>query len=372
MMGLRVALLMHAPSGGGAQRRTLDLAEALAGRGWAVTLLLASAEGALAGRLDRLPEVVVLGHPLLRPLRDRRMVHCAAIVPALACWLRRERPQVLMAAANHVHLTALAAHALAGAPCPLVLRVSNHLVGGGRGRPLLDAAKRLSVRLYARADRVVAVSAEMAAQVRRLCPAARVDVLPNPVVDAGFTRRMAAPMPHPWLADPVLMGCGRLERQKDFPTLIRAAARLHLRLVILGEGSERRRLEALAGELGVPLLLPGFIADPLPWLARAAVFVLSSAWEGMPGALIEAMACGRPCVATRAPGVAEVMAGLGPLVPVGDDAAMARAVAEVLAAPPPPEVLRRRAAAYSVEAGARAYGELFSALTAAAPSPTAG
>lgn len=368
MKGLRVALLMHAPSGGGAQRRTLDLAEALAASGLAVTLVLVSAEGALAGRLSRLPDVVVLGPTLPGP----RMIQCAMAVPALACWLRRERPQVLMAAANHVHLAALTAHALAGVPGRLVLRASNHLAGGGRGRPLMDAAKRLSVRLYARADRVAAVSAEVAAQVRRLCPAARVEVLPNPVVDAGFDARMAAPPPHPWLAGPVLMGCGRLEKQKDFPTLVRAAARLTLPLVILGEGGERRRLEALAAGLGVKLLLPGFVADPLPWLAHAAVFVLSSAWEGMPGALIEAMACGRPCVATRAPGVAEVLAGLGPLVPVGDDAAMARAVAEMLVAPPPAEALRRRAAAFSVEAGARAYAELFSALAAGAPSPTAG
>ncbi|MCR6632813.1 MAG: glycosyltransferase [Magnetospirillum sp.] len=372
MMGLRVALLMHSPSGGGAQRRTLDLAEALARQGVAVTLLLASAEGALAGRLARLPEVVVLRSPLLRPLRDHRMAQCAAIIPALACWLRRRRPQVLMAAANHVHLTALAAHALAGAPGKLVLRASNHLAGGGRGRPLRDAAKRLSVRLYARADRVAAVSAEIAAQVRRLCPAARVEVMPNPVVDAGFDARMAAPTPHSWLAGPVLMGCGRLEPQKDFATLVRTAARLDMRLVILGEGSERQRLETLAAELGVPLLLPGFIADPLPWLARSAAFVLSSAWEGMPGALIEAMACGRPCVATRAPGVAEILAGLGPLVPVGDDAAMARAVAAALATPPPPEALRRRAAAFSVEAGARAYAALFNALACAGPSPTTG
>lgn len=368
MMGLRVALLMHAPSGGGAQRRTLDLAEALAKRGLAVTLVLVSAEGALAERLGRLPRVLVLGPRLRGP----RMVQCAAIVPALAVWLRRERPQVLMAAANHVHLTALAAHALAGRPGRLVLRASNHLAGGGRGRPLTDTVKRLSVRLYDRADRVAAVSTEVAAQVRRLCPAARVDVLPNPVVDGSFAARVAAPLPHPWLAGPVLMGCGRLEKQKDFPTLVRAAARLEMPLVILGEGSERQRLEALAVALGVKLLLPGFVADPLPWLARAAVFVLSSAWEGMPGALIEAMACGRPCVATGAPGVAEVLAGLGPRVPVGDDAAMAHAIAEVLAAPPPAEALRRRAAAFSVEAGARAYAELFSALAGATPSPPAG
>ncbi|MBC7953273.1 MAG: glycosyltransferase [Rhodospirillaceae bacterium] len=365
MTGLRIALLLHSPSGGGAQRRTLDLAGALAAQGARVRLVMASAEGPLADRLPANVEIVVLKGAWARA---HRMVQCAAIIPALTCWLRRERPHILMAAANHVHLTALAAHALAGGRTRLVLRASNHLEGGSRGQPLMDWLKRLSVRLYARADAVVAVSEDLAGQLRRLCPAAKISVLPNPVVDASFPARMNAAAPHPWLGEPVLLGCGRLEKQKGFPTLVRAAARLGMRLIILGEGRERPHLEALACELGVPLALPGFVPDPLPWMAHATAFALSSAWEGMPGALIEAMACGCPCVATNAPGGGvEVLAGLGPLVAIGDDRALAQALSDIMAAPPPPEALKLRAAQYSVEAGARAYGSLFTALTAASP-----
>lgn len=371
MARLRIALLLHSPAGGGAQRRSLDLAGALAAAGFAVTLVLIDDKGALP-----LPpvEVVVLPSrlPHLPWVRTSRMRQAAAAIPALAAWLRRERPDVLMAAANHVHLTAIAAHALAEAPGRLVLRVSNHL-GGGRHRPLADWLKRRSVGLYRTADCLVAVSADIAAQLSELTPGARVAVLPNPVIDASFPARMAAPCPHPWLEDgrPVVLGCGRLKTQKDFPTLIRAASRLGIRTIILGEGSRRDELALLARRLGVELALPGFV-DPLPWMARADAFALSSAWEGLPGALIEALACGCPSVATRIPGAVEVLDGVGPLVPVGDDAALAEALTGVLAAPPQREALMARAAKWSVAAGAATYGALFTELAGAArPATTA-
>lgn len=370
MARLRIALLLHSPSGGGAQRRSLDLAAALADAGFAVTLVLIEDKGVLP-----LPavEVVVLPSRLARLpwVRTSRMRQAAAAIPALGEWLRRNRPDVLLAAANHVHLTAIAARALADTPMRLVLRVSNHL-GGGRHRPLADWLKQRSVRLYRKTDCLVAVSADIADHLSGLAPGTRVELLPNPVIDASFPSRMAAPCPHPWLADsrPVVLGCGRLEPQKDFPTLIRAVSRLGARAIILGEGSRRDELARLAGRLGVELALPGFV-DPLPWLARADCFALSSAWEGLPGALIEALACGCPSIATRIPGAVEVLDGLGPLVPVGDDAALAEALAGLLAAPPPRDALKARAAPWSVAAGVAAYGALFTELCAGHPATAA-
>jgi glycosyltransferase involved in cell wall biosynthesis len=370
MARLHIALLLHSPAGGGAQRRSLDLAAALAGAGFAITLVLIEDNSPLP-----LPavEVVVLPSRLTRLpwVRTNRMRQAAAAIPALAEWLRHRHPDLLLAAANHVHLTAIAAHALAGRPGRLVLRVSNHL-GGGRRRPLADWLKRRSVGLYQRADCLVAVSADIADHLSLLAPGARVEMLPNPVVDASFPSRMAAPCPHPWLVEerPVVLGCGRLEPQKDFPTLIRAAARLGARAIILGEGSRRDELTQLARRLGVELALPGFV-DPLPWLARGDAFALSSAWEGLPGALIEALACGCPCVATCIPGAVEVLGNLGPLVPVGDAAALAEALAGVIATPPARDPLRARAAGWSVTAGAAAYGALLTALCAERPATTA-
>jgi glycosyltransferase involved in cell wall biosynthesis len=88
------------------------------------------------------------------------------------------------------------------------------------------------------------------------------------------------------------------------------------------------------------------------------VFVLSSAWEGFGNALAEALACGCPVVSTDCPsGPAEILdhGRYGPLVPVGDDAAMAEAMARMLDAPPDREFLLRRGSTFTVERAADAY-----------------
>jgi glycosyltransferase involved in cell wall biosynthesis len=122
-------------------------------------------------------------------------------------------------------------------------------------------------------------------------------------------------------------------------------------------------LETLARELGVAadVALPGFVANPFPYMARASAFVLSSAWEGLGNVLIEAMACGCPVVSTDCPsGPAEILdgGGYGPLVPVRDDEALAKAILSVLETPPDPERLRARAALFSVDRAADRYLEV--------------
>jgi glycosyltransferase involved in cell wall biosynthesis len=167
------------------------------------------------------------------------------------------------------------------------------------------------------------------------------------------------------------MGAGRLVRQKDFPTLVRAFAqarrRRPLRLLIAGGADNPARtaerqaeLATLAGELGVAgdVELPGHVANPVALMARAGVFALSSAWEGFGNVLVEALACGTPVVSTDCPsGPAEILAGgrFGRLVPVADPAAMAAAIEATLAAPPDPGPLRARAQDFSAERAADAY-----------------
>ena len=162
----------------------------------------------------------------------------------------------------------------------------------------------------------------------------------------------------------VVLGVGRLTQQKDFPTLIRAFARVRAqrdaRLMILGEeknpiknAQRRKELTALAAELGVTedLALPGFVSNPFAYMARAGVFVLSSAWEGFGNVVAEAMACGCPVVSSDCPsGPAETLnhGEHGSLVPVGDDEAMAAAILSVLEKPPDRHRLQTRAAEFSV------------------------
>jgi len=149
---------------------------------------------------------------------------------------------------------------------------------------------------------------------------------------------------------------GRLAVQKDFPTLLRAFARLRAarpaRLMILGEGDRRSELEQLASALGISadVRLPGFVENPLAYMRRAAVFVLSSIYEGFGNVLVEALACGCPIVSTDCPGgPAEILehGRFGRLVPVGDVAALGDALLATLAAPRESEALVARARDFS-------------------------
>jgi glycosyltransferase involved in cell wall biosynthesis len=169
-----------------------------------------------------------------------------------------------------------------------------------------------------------------------------------------------------------VLGVGRLHRQKDFPTLLRAFATLRAqrpaRLVILGEGAERESLEAMARELGIAedVLMPGFVDNPAAWMRRAGVFVLSSAWEGFALVVLEALAVGCAVVSTDCPhGPREILADgiFGALVPVGDAGAMATAMAAALDAPPARARLQERAAAFSGDAMVRRFRELLAGET---------
>jgi glycosyltransferase involved in cell wall biosynthesis len=166
----------------------------------------------------------------------------------------------------------------------------------------------------------------------------RIQVIYNPIVTPELQAKAQAPLEHPWFKPgepPVILAAGRLTAQKDFSTLMRAFALVRqghaARLLILGEGEERRALEALAEQLGLEkdTSLAGFVANPYPYMTRASIFVLSSCWEGLPGVLIEALYCGLPLVSTDCPsGPREILADgrYGRLIPVGDAKALARAI----------------------------------------------
>jgi glycosyltransferase involved in cell wall biosynthesis len=192
-------------------------------------------------------------------------------------------------------------------------------------------------------------------------------VVRNPVITPDLETLAQATVESPWFGPdtvPVILGAGGLRTQKDFPTLMRAFARVRgqrrCRLVILGRGRLLGRLQTLARELGVQedTAFPGFVENPYPLLRRASVFVLSSRWEGSPNVLTEALALGTPVVSADClSGPREILDGgrYGPLVPVGDAAAMAAAILQVLDAPLPAALLRQAAEAYTVEENARRY-----------------
>ena len=370
-----IAIYIYGPSGGGATRRTLTLAGGFAKRGHRVDLVVVDAEGPLAGNLPDGVRLVVLDSALIRlagrmrKRKRRRRIKASSF--ALARYLWRDRPAVLLSAANHVHLTAVITARLSRAPVRVVLRVSNHLTGshlGGSERPRPIRLK-FARRVYGRADAAIAVSQSIADDIveHTTLPSDRVHAVTNPTYTPEIESAAAAPLDHAWFtpgAPPLLLGAGRLAPAKDFATLLRAFARVRARrpvhLVILGEGRKRRNLEQQLHELGVEedVELHGFVDNPFAWMSRASLFVLSSAWEGSPGVLVEAMACGCPVVSTDCPsGPDEILAGghYGRLVPVGDDAALANAIAETLDATVDREALRARAREFDVDRAVEHY-----------------
>lgn len=341
----------------------VNVANGLSRRGHEVHLILARAHGPYLDLLSDAVRVIDLGSGGV-----------ARAVPALIRYLRAQRPSALLSTLSHANVAVIVAGALAHTSTPIYVREPS-TPSQIRSRTF-DLRSRFTewVKgvLYRFADGVVAVSEGAAADIESFLKiqAERVHTVHNPVVDDSIAEQALAPLSEPWFADgepPVVLGVGRLEPEKDYPTLMRAVAEVRrqrpLRLVILGEGGERKALEALAGELGIAehVKLPGFVDNPFRYMARASLFVLSSVREGLPGALIQAMACGTPVVATDCPsGPAEILEGgrYGELVPMRDAGAMAAAIGKALDAEVDAAKLIERAGVYSFDESIDAYEAL--------------
>ena len=331
----RLAIFISGMYGGGAQRSILKLAKGIAKAGYPIDLVLAKAEGPF---LKEIPDDV--------RLVDLEAPRVLSSIPALIRYLRRERPTAMLTALDYVNIIAVCARRLAGVSTRLIVSERNNLSQSAQHKQSRHGRfmPRLIKFFYPFADGIVAVSKGVAndlAQVTGL-PRQKIEAIYNPIVTPELHEKTQDTLDHPWFKPgqpPVILAVGRLTKQKDFPTLIKAFAQVRqnhqARLMILGEGDDRPTLEALAEELGVEtdVCLPGFVINPYPYMVQASLFVLSSRWEGLPGVLIEALYCGTPLVSTDCPsGPREILADgqYGQLVPVGDVEAMAQAIATTL------------------------------------------
>jgi glycosyltransferase involved in cell wall biosynthesis len=342
-----VAMFLPSLVGGGAERVMVHVAGGLA-QHFHVDLVLARKEGPLLAEVPGGVRLVALGASRT----------ATAVVP-LARYLRRQRPEAMMSALTHANLVALFAVRLARATMPLVVTEHSHpsenIAHATRRRDRLTPA--LMRRLYPWATAVTGVSNGVAENlVQRIgVPGDLVTVVRNPVVADDLMRRARQPLDHSWFAagqPPVLLAVGRLTAPKDLPCLLQALALVRrereVRAVILGEGEDRPTLERMVRELSLEgaVQLPGFVDNPYPFFRQAALFVLSSRWEGLPTVLLEALALGLPIVSTDCPsGPREILENgrLGILVPVGEAEALAAAILAALhqqRRPYDPRVLR--------------------------------
>ncbi|WP_228275137.1 glycosyltransferase [Stakelama tenebrarum] len=310
--------------GGGVERAMLRMAGGWAAAGRRVTLVLGSSEGPLAQELPGGVDVIELGSADYRALLD---------MPALA---RKYRPDLIFIPGNHYTGVGGWTRLRLGKACPpIVAKVSNSLVRPDM-RGIGAWGYRRWLRMHPRfCDRIVTMTqatAEEAVREMRI-PRERVAVIPNP---PAIALADAAPVPLP--KGRYILGVGRLEPQKRWERLIDAFARLDapdLQLLLLGEGSARATLEAQVARfaLGARVHMPGYAADPIPAMRGAALVALTSDFEGVPGAVNEALALGTPVVATESSvSIRELIApGSGSIVPPGDEAALIAALDRWLA-----------------------------------------
>lgn len=328
-----MAILLPDARLGGAQSVLLRLAEEFVALGLQVDVVLLVADGALIDRVPASTRCI----PLLDG--DRGGLSMAGLgFVRLWKYLIGQRPECVLSSGTGTNLLLIACSAFVRLRPRLVLReaVSN------RNSP--SWIMRQLVRFcFRRADACIGVSQGVAGELRRSgIRDDRIHAVPNPV-DYEVLQRLARQECSVDLPEmPYVISVGRLERQKDHETLIRAfgriAKRVPHRLIIVGEGPCRPRLERLVADLGLQerVLLLGTMINPQPLVQRADLFVLSSSWEGYPNALLEALAHGVRVVCTDCPhGPAEILQSgrYGALVPVGDDAAMADAMIGALSKP---------------------------------------
>jgi glycosyltransferase involved in cell wall biosynthesis len=349
----KIAIFLPSLRGGGAERVMVTLAKEFSMRGHKVDLVLTKAVGPY---LELLPDSI-----RVIDLKARRVFNS---LPGLVRYLRRNRPSAMLSAMGHANIIAIWARMISGVSLRLVVSERN-TASVSRNNSTKHRSRLVHILckwFYPVADVVVAVSQGVADDLVECFKinSDKIKVIYNPVVDPELSERAHEQIQHPWFDHgeaPVILGAGRLHRQKDFTTLIKAFALVRqkqsARLLILGEGEERPSLEGLIRKLGLELhaALPGFVDNPFQYMSQSEVFVLSSAWEGLPGVLIQAMACGAPVVSTDCPsGPIEIFENgkWGRLVPVGDVEAMAEAICATLNEQKHPEV-RKRAADFGVD-----------------------
>lgn len=309
---------------GGADRVTLNLLQLIDRDHFDISLVLNKAKGEL---IDEIPEGIDV-HEL------NAWNLWTAWLPLVRA-IREINPDIVFSTSSGANIVAVMARSILGKRFRLVLSERNVLYHGRKTlkRRIVVQLKRM---LYHKADCITSVSGGVKQDLVDMLGIApqRIKVVYNPVVTDDLPELMQQEVDHPWFRDPIpiVLGVGRLVREKDFETLIKAFERVRrnraCRLVILGHGPLNRSLRRCVRRLGLEseVWFAGYDKNPFRYMARCSLFVLSSRDEGLPGVLIQAMACGAPVISTNChAGPEEIITGGvdGLLVPVGDVDALA-------------------------------------------------
>ena len=324
-----IAIFIPSVHGGGAERAMLIFAEELAKRSINVEVVVGSLEGAWRNMLPDSLSIVDLG--------ATRMVK--TVLP-LRRYIVSRRPVALFSTISHANLGALIAKVISGVDMPVIVRQSNTPLSEYKESSGAKWVGRLIPYVYSWADAIIAVSDSVRDDLVTMKPhlASLIKVIPTPVLFSAIFDQAREVPDHPWFRDkkiPIIVSVGRLKPHKGMYDLVKAFSyvikKKPARLVIVGEGDDRKRIEKFVATRGLAenVALVGFKSNPFSFMRHSDVFVLASHYEGLPNVLIQALALGVPVVATDSPGgVRELLKDglLGHLVPVGQIKVMADAI----------------------------------------------
>ncbi len=347
MTNHKIAIFLRNVTGGGAEQVMVNLACGFAEKGIKIDFLLTKKEGQYLDHISKNIKVIDFeSEKLDGNFKLPTGFQSLRSLPKLISYLRREKPTILLSALHFANEIAILGKKLSGVSTRLI--ITEHTTLSIEAKQVQVISSRLapltSKFLYPFADGIVTVSQGSANDLSQLTgiPLNKIKVIYNPVITTDFKAKMMESVEHPWFKSgqpPVIIGVGRLVTQKDFSTLIRAFAKVrekkNVRLMMLGDGGEAEKLKNLAKELSIEEYVSwmGWVDNPLPYIKRASVCVVSSKWEGFCNVVVESMAVGTPLISTNCPsGPIETLDNgkYGELVPVGDSGAISEAILKVL------------------------------------------
>ncbi len=351
---------LYEPGAGGLDRVAIVLANEMARRGIKTELWLTQLEGPAAGLIC--DAVTIRAVPSVR--FGGRGMKLFLQIPALARMICRHRPVAIFSAGNQSNLTIALARTLSrlsgrSINTKIIQKITNPIIRPGVGGVRAYVRKARFALTAWLGDVCLTLSNVDAEHYARAMPLAapRFRAIANayivPEMCAIGRARLGEVRPQARR----LIAVGRLEPQKDHATLLRALGLLTMRdweLRIVGSGPLEAQLRKLAHTLGIStrISFEGFVPNPTRLYADSDILILSSRWEGLPAAVLEAMACGCDIVTTQcSPGLSRVLAPIDNRdVPVGDAQMLAGAIEQALDRTAPIRQLQDIAARYSITA----------------------
>lgn len=342
---------------GGIEANTIRLAKAFLREGYLVDLVVSTSQGHYR---ERVPDQI--------KIIDLKCNRIFKTLPKLINYIRKEKPSVVISASEGANIVAsICKSFIKNTSTKVIISIRTHLTteykknSNKKNKFIMPLLSRI---FYPKVDSIVAVSkgvADDASEFLKI-PREKINVIYNPIVDETIEKLSKVKVNHKFFKENrdyvIILGAGRLTKQKDFKTLIYAFKEvkksISCKLVIVGEGEERGKLQSLIKKLGIEedTDLVGFVQNPYCFMKNADLFVLSSAWEGFGNVIVEAMATGTNVVSTNCPsGPSEILdnGNFGELVEVGDYIQLSKAIINTLKNPKPQKILKSRAKYFSVD-----------------------